>query len=1307
MQQPAKPRNQTYRALAFFADFSMQFQAGIVIHSPVQGGFSPGVNSGCAGCGCNGAFPPAMSPPVNAGAGASPQASQAPLLRIRAGIEAGNHAEVMAGVREADQQGVVLAQNVRDMISQWLSVNAPKNEPENPSPPAPPASVPEPAPPPGPQSKPKEPAAPATTAEQLRSALLRFFELAPKGSDGAAGLGIIEGDDGRRYLPLPMLGRAVGITGEDFEVAMKAWNVVNETPPGTFMMTEDARAVGLVEWAGWEEFASSLDVIVKGTRDPAFEPRSIQGHVARAARGAVRSGPLRQPDVLRRLQELSSENLPEDAAPALRSAILRRARLALACLVDAIASQGLGPQAGVDSMGLVGQLPRTLFGIIFDNIDDRDRGACAFLGEILQSWDRRRCFSKRWLQDAAGKFSMPKGANSERDERRGWYALTSENLHKKPAEEEGGAAGNAQTFLSTDDAPRPEAGPPEPTKKDSRRRGHGRAVVGAVGEVAAGEVGAGVVGAGAVGARAEVQKALAKKKRAKRKKQSLRKRLRKRLRKTRLQRRKPKQVQQKELTVKQRRRDESCNKTMMMMMRRSRSVWRKADDDEPPCWPSTRRARIRVQSQESKFQRISEQLRAYIRAQKTMIDAINAAVASEAKPTDSSEPVVEEIYAKLKESGFDSKQVTTLEFNSFLERKLWPGFEAEKASLAHLITIALLINEKVRDGSVSAWDSVAARKEKFSGYFESMLELWKSGRLTLREKSHVLQFLINCFQSLEQDFVRECCLRLTGLQSWFHLNDLHREKLLSLNKKLPAFWKKVQKKYADPKTPQAKHERNFMSELLDEFLASLEKFGELTDLGIEELSYLERCIELMIDLLDQLPTRRFFRPLLVDKHVVVRCRGSKVAQLPQARLVNQLLGILRYYENFEIDDTTGKPLSRREVTDLHYERLQLLQRVCFQEFSDNPSLKQIMLVNVAKLDTREALLEHFEPLPFEVLKVLCAKVCYLDVSRDTTLAAMEQKVRDAIAAQEAQEAEKDAAAEPKKKKRKKKVKTEEEERICKLLVEILVNRLERPVMQQDDVMKMPLYPTEDLIWDPNLVPEEHYSGDYTLALPKLNLQFLTIHDYLLRNFNLFRLESTHEIRDDLQDQIPRMKASADHDGGTHFSGSGRMMVPLGGLEVMNVKRPKVGEEVPSEVRAEVRWSLTGVLPQIREEWDTLREHDVIFLIRIKAPEEPYDGKVADLTVAEFPEKFGVVSVRGAEITELLDDEGNVISDPNPAERKTPVGDGRVARVILDPAQYHQDLEAMASGKTEIYSNLNLVLRRKPSRACKKRQQQPV
>ena len=148
---------------------------------------------------------------------------------------------------------------------------------------------------------------------------------------------------------------------------------------------------------------------------------------------------------------------------------------------------------------------------------------------------------------------------------------------------------------------------------------------------------------------------------------------------------------------------------------------------------------------------------------------------------------------------------------------------------------------------------------RFSGYFESMLELWKSGKLTLREKSDA--WLSACWSIgqkmvaawlhiqvkeqvsraavpdqllsklgarlrarvlpqaslrllLVRPFTIIACLRLTGLQSWFHLNDLHREhldrcrvdsiavaclllprKLLSLNKKLPAFWKKVQKKY--------------------------------------------------------------------------------------------------------------------------------------------------------------------------------------------------------------------------------------------------------------------------------------------------------------------------------------------------------------------------------------------------------------------------------------------------------------------------------------------------------------------------------
>ena len=49
-------------------------------------------------------------------------------------------------------------------------------------------------------------------------------------------------------------------------------------------------------------------------------------------------------------------------------------------------------------------------------------------------------------------------------------------------------------------------------------------------------------------------------------------------------------------------------------------------------------------------------------------------------------------------------------------------------------------------------------------------------------------------------------------------------------------------------------------------------------------------------------------------------------------------------------------------------------------------------------------------------------------------------------------------------------------------------------------------------WDTAVVPSVDYVNDSCLALPKLNLQFLTLTDYLMRNFNLFRLEATHEIK---------------------------------------------------------------------------------------------------------------------------------------------------------------------------------------------------
>jgi len=60
------------------------------------------------------------------------------------------------------------------------------------------------------------------------------------------------------------------------------------------------------------------------------------------------------------------------------------------------------------------------------------------------------------------------------------------------------------------------------------------------------------------------------------------------------------------------------------------------------------------------------------------------------------------------------------------------------------------------------------------------------------------------------------------------------------------------------------------------------------------------------------------------------------------------------------------------------------------------------------------------------------------------------------------------------------------------LIELLISRHEKRESQLREINEMPLYPTEDVIWDENIVPGEFYNGEGVLALPKLNIQFLTL-----------------------------------------------------------------------------------------------------------------------------------------------------------------------------------------------------------------------
>ena len=319
--------------------------------------------------------------------------------------------------------------------------------------------------------------------------------------------------------------------------------------------------------------------------------------------------------------------------------------------------------------------------------------------------------------------------------------------------------------------------------------------------------------------------------------------------------------------------------------------------------------------------------------------------------------------------------------------------------------------------------------------------------------------------------------------------------LLSLSpsrksKKLKKFWTLLEKK-RDSSSPEELAIRDgdsaFLWNLIHRFLDVLVTVPEPLPSGEidrHRLRYCERILELLTDLEALLPTRRFFNVLLHASHVSVKCSLSKLAREmeEEGHLFRQMLDRLKFYAGFEINDFSGEALTDSEMLLDHYNSFIGLQKATFKQFG--AELNKFSLANVGSVDTRNQLTRHFKPLSKDQLLKIAAYLHLLPP------AASDEQL-EVVDAHE--------------------------------VTEILVAKCERRTSQLEALNDMPLYPTEEIIWDENIVPSEYYSGEGCLALPKLNLQFLTLHDYLLRNFTLFRLESTYEIREDIQDNVIRMK----------------------------------------------------------------------------------------------------------------------------------------------------------------------------------------
>lgn len=273
-------------------------------------------------------------------------------------------------------------------------------------------------------------------------------------------------------------------------------------------------------------------------------------------------------------------------------------------------------------------------------------------------------------------------------------------------------------------------------------------------------------------------------------------------------------------------------------------------------------------------------------------------------------------------------------------------------------------------------------------------------------------------------------------------------------------------------------------------------------LKLENLRYCERFLEFLSDLQSQLPTRRYVNTLLQDLHTLPAIRLSIAFNEVDNGLLRDLYALLKHYTYFTIDDHAGIQYSCTEANEQHCSRLATLQRTALKHFKEKLTI--LALSNYGSIDKREELEGHLQILSDSELIELC-QLLELRTSypNSTSIVANRQ-----------------------------------------FLTEVVVSMFEKRKTFQETARELSILPTESALFEPSLLRNETYNGSQPLALPKLNLQYLTVGDFLWRSFVLHRCESFFEIRKDIEDTLKRLRPKVGRVGETRFEGFSKMALPI-------------------------------------------------------------------------------------------------------------------------------------------------------------------
>jgi intron-binding protein aquarius len=291
-----------------------------------------------------------------------------------------------------------------------------------------------------------------------------------------------------------------------------------------------------------------------------------------------------------------------------------------------------------------------------------------------------------------------------------------------------------------------------------------------------------------------------------------------------------------------------------------------------------------------------------------------------------------------------------------------------------------MINEKFRERS-AVFDFLATDAARASAFVERVCDAAFVERQKTPGRLMVVRFLVGAFQNLSTEFVRVPLLKLVHLplwdsvsptllqievrDLWFLLFHANSPQLSGAPKPIVKQWRVYNSQKAKGKTFD--RESRFLPFLFDNLL-----FPNLSSSGKGNEVLGQRVLELAIDLLAQLPTRRYFKMFCVDRLLLPRLT---LASAEMSLTTKKLVQMLRYYLEFEVDEFSGQALSFDEVTRAHAARLARLQEVAFglsESGNQSAGLREFAVSHIAGISSRPSLKRILASLDDGALRALAS-----------------------------------------------------------------------------------------------------------------------------------------------------------------------------------------------------------------------------------------------------------------------------------------------------------------------------------------------